>query len=113
MGSIIGKEECAEGVKLTIVLDADEANALKGNYKDVHAFCSDVCLAKTGILETGLNKSIKYFQVPKELRMSRPGRQPCCDAKIITASCQKIESSKRICFVYIIPKPQCNDDPYC
>ena len=106
MGRILSKEECNDGVKLTIELDIEEAEGLKGNFLGIHLFCSDRSMVKTDVLESGLKKSIKYFVVPKELRMSRPGRQACSEVKNTDATCQKVELVDKTCFVYILPTPQ-------
>lgn len=108
MGMILSREECSEGIKFTLELGVAEAESLKGNFLGIHMFCSDVGTVKTGVIESGLKKSIKHFVVPKELRMSRPGRQPCTESKNTDAFCQRIDLADKTCFIYILPK-QCQD----
>lgn len=106
MGTIICTQPLAEGkVKYTLLLDTREAAALQGNLKDVHLFSTENIHARAELLETGIQKSIKYFTVPKKFRQRKPGRHSSVQMQT-PINCQRIDLPTAICFVYIIPSEQ-------
>lgn len=96
MGRIISSKRTTKGILFEVEVDYEEAIILKGHYDDVHLFSEKVAEFKTNISSRGKNSVTKYFLIPKHLRRNVDYNLP--------VSCQKIETEKKIIFIYVVDK---------
>lgn len=98
------KELDDKKIKCTLLLDIEETFNLQGNLKGVYLFSSDLSTTQVGIKELGIDKSSKYFEIPKKMMLKKhEGKNKIFENKV-TASCQKIENEDKYFFIYIINK---------
>jgi hypothetical protein len=98
MGEIFGTKASKNNrVKYRIILEEHEAKLLKNHLKNVHIFPEEMCLHPTNIIEKGIQKSAKYFIIPKSLKSRKKTRY----TKI---SYQKIETNKQAFFIIVANK---------
>jgi len=105
MGKIIGIHDMPEGKKkVSILVSMDEIIQLQGNLKEVHVFSTDACITKSSVIRSGINKSTKYFKIPKSftLRNSKKKFKQLLLKKDLQIFCQRLETAEKNIFVYII-----------
>ncbi len=80
-----------------ILLEKEEALALKNAIKNIHFFSPNLCTKEAKIIERGRQSSTKYFKIPFSLRF----RKKKSYDKI---SYQKLENHSKIFYIYVIHK---------
>ena len=98
MGEIIKTKVVRDKLIYSIKLSEEEAMQLKNHVTKVHIFSADLCDCDSQITERGNKGSAKYFSIPLHLKSRKKKRH----SKI---SYQKIETNKKIFFIYV-----CNKD---
>lgn len=96
MGKIISSRRTRKGILFEVEVDYKEATILSGHYDDVHLFTENIAEFKANISARGNNSVTKYFLIPKSLRRNIDFSMP--------VSCQKIETNKKIIFIYVVDK---------
>ena len=97
MGNIISSRLRDDGkVVFEVAVDYDEAKQLHGHMDKVFLFSENNAQIESNLSKRGKNEATKYFLVPKQLR-----HDLAFDGKV---QCQKVETSSRIMFIYLIDK---------
>ena len=98
MGTIV-KTKNLSPTKITISfeLTRKEAQALKGNCKNIHLFSEDLCVHYTETIERGVKKSAKYVLIPRILRKRK-------DSRLSEIQYQKIETDSKIFYIMVTEK---------
>lgn len=96
MGTILNSKKIEKGFLLELEVGYEEGILLQGHFEDVHVFTERVAEFKTNISSRGKNSVTKYFLVPRQLRKNVDCKRP--------VSCQKIETSDKIIFIYVVDK---------
>lgn len=105
MGKIIDIKELPEGKKkVSILVSMDEIIQLQGNLKDVYVFSKDACSTKSSVMKSGIDRSTKYFRIPKTftLKNSKKKLKQLLLKKDLQISCQRLETAKENIFIYIV-----------
>ena len=98
MGEIIDSKVLANNnILCKVLLEIDEAQALKNGFRRVYLFAPKLCEKEAKIIERGRNNSTKYFEIPFSLRFRK---KKTYDA----ASYQKLENHSKIFYIYVINK---------
>ncbi|OGJ21282.1 hypothetical protein A3K73_05515 [Candidatus Pacearchaeota archaeon RBG_13_36_9] len=98
MGEIISSKVLPNNnVLYRVLLEIDEALALKNGFRNVCLFSPELCKKEARIIERGREKSTKYFEIPFNLRF----RKKKAYEKI---SYQKLENHSKIFYIYVINK---------
>ena len=103
MGNVVSKNRLPSGeVRFEIAIDKSEALQLGGRFKGIQLLSSSLCNQKTQIIELGINKSTKYFQIPDKLviKSASRGRKKTKDK--MRWSCQRLETPTQHIFIYVM-----------
>lgn len=71
MGEVIGLEENFGEIFLDLVVEKKELFSLKGNFKEIGIFCSDLNNCKTDLLKKGLLNTTHYIKLPLEIKTKK------------------------------------------
>lgn len=97
MGKILGTKTTKEGkVVFEVEVDYEEALQLKGYIDNIFLFSEDTADIKTNLSTRGKNEATKYFLIPRELRENIKFNEK--------VKCQKIETSTKLIFIYLVNK---------
>jgi len=98
MGELLGTKSSKNNkIKYKIILEENEAKLLKNHLKNVYLFPEKMCTHSTKIIEKGIQKSAKYFIIPKSLKTRKKTRYT-------NISYQKIETNKQAFFIVVANK---------
>jgi len=98
MGEIISSKVLPNNNFLyRVLLEVNEALALKNGFRNVCLFCPELCEKEARIIERGRERSTKYFEIPFNLRF----RKKKIYEKI---SYQKLENNSKVFYIYVINK---------
>lgn len=98
MGELINTKPSKNNkIKYKIILEENEAKSLKNHLKNIHLFPEEMCTHQTQIIEKGIQKSAKYFKIPKSLKTRKK-------AHYTDISYQKIETDKQAFFIVVANK---------
>jgi hypothetical protein len=97
MGEIIHSKIIPNSkVVYRILLEAEEAQKLKGHLRNINVFTSSLCKEKTQINTRGNNGVTKYFKIPLSIRSRKKYYG--------TLIYQKLDTAKNIFYIYTIRK---------
>lgn len=96
MGEIIAKKVIKKKVRCKILLDIQEFESLKGNFKKVYAFSSKLCEHVAEINTRGNKGVTKYARIPLSIR---PKKKPSGELKYL-----KLNTPSKQYFIYSIEK---------
>lgn len=97
MGEIIHSKIIPNSkVTYKILLEAEEAQKLKGHLRNIHVFSSGLCKEKTQINTRGNNGVTKYFKIPLSIRSRKKYY-----GKLIY---QKLDTPIKVFYIYTINK---------
>lgn len=89
----------AEKVKIKICLDKEEAYALRGHIDNINLIAKDSSPHYSRIVQRGKEGISKYFTIP-------PGLIEESIQPIDEVNCHRIETGKRLLFIYIYSKDE-------
>lgn len=97
MGEIIHSKIVSDGkIVYKILLEAEEAQKLKGHLRNIHLFTANLCKEKTQINTRGNNGVTKYFKIPLGIRSRKKYHG--------TLVYQKLDTYKNVFYIYTIHK---------
>ena len=98
MGMITSSRLLDDGnILFRVVLEQDEALALKSHVNNIHLFAADLCDREINIIKKGRKGVTVYFGIPLSLR--KKGRDAFGEL-----SCQKLEFERNSFFIYVLEK---------
>jgi len=98
MGEIISSKILSNSTILCkMLLEKEEALALKNTLHNIHLFSPFLCESEAKIIERGRKKSTKYFEIPFSLRFRKKKSHE-------TISYQKLENHSKVFYIYVVNK---------
>ena len=98
MGEIINSKILYNGnLNLRVLLDENEAKALKNAINNVFIFSENLFLNEANIIERGNKKSTKYFDIPFSLRFRK--KKDYNEISYI-----KLENHTKTFYIYVVNK---------